>query len=1314
LVFDPKGLLIGLGIGAAISLATGAQVTGPVVINFMPATNVGTNAKGMGHFLIPPGASWAPMPKFPKPSFKEPPTFPGPPVKPEDDAIAIQGSQTVNIVGASGVRTGEMFMSCGEPLRIPSSKVIAIPKGPPVMVGGPPAVNLLTAAMAMIKTKWVAGYLHSLIERIANDRIRGIFTKAACFLTGHPVDVATGRVLTDHVDWQLPGPLPLKFERSYSSAFANRGGPLGHGWSHSLDQALWSERGKIVYLADDGREIEFDTFDFPKHQLPPATDLFEPINRLTLRLDGKGGASVTTHDGIRHDFVPIPGSSNERKSWLRLKRMSNRAGHAIELDYDQRGNLEWVRDSGGRQVCFEHDTQGRMTVVKLPHPSDHGWLPHTRYAYDAKSDLVQITDPLGHSWKFAYKNHLLVRETDRNGLSFYFAYDGHGQEAFCVRTWGDGGIYDHVIDYDKQGKATFVTNSLGQTTTYHLNAIGLVTKVVDPLGSETSYEYHEPSLQRSKITLPDGSERAWSYDRFGRQTAVVAADGARIELTYDPAGNLVKTLMPTGGAWTWRHDHQGRITERIDPLGQSTRYVYDPQSHLLTAIEDGRGRLVSLLRDAELNITQVVRSDGSVRRYAYDRLGRMTAIVGERNHSEHRYYDGLNRLLRVEAPLRDAHVLDYDPEGCLLRFQAGNRIVELAYTGMRRVARRTEAGRAIQFRYDSEDNLAEVDNELGETMRYRRDDCGRVTRREDFDGSIVELKLDSMGRVVGTVAPSGATIETSYDAMGRPTKILFPDGSKRSFTYRPDGLLTEAATSDHVVKLERDELGRVVREIEGNHWVESTFSTRGQRVELRTSLGLEQTIARSPMGLAQQVELRLDERTWSVDFERDAAGLEVKRRLKGAVVTTERDELGRPTLQSLAVGSRPPEVWAHHWNTANRLESRINAATGPTHLLRDPLGRLVEVAPPEGAPEILARDAVGNSYETPERADRRYGPGARLLEWQGQPVGHDLDGHVTELPEQNGGRWTYHYADTGELKTVVRPDGQSVGFRYDALGRRISKTTATGETTWLWDGNNPIHEVTATGATAWVFEPDSQNPLARVVGTSITNILCDYLGTPHILVADSGQSSSLTIDGHGRLRENDVVPWFPWRFAGQYADHETGLSYNRYRYYHPGLGRYLAKDPVGPFGGLNLYAYVRDPFAAIDPFGLIEEWGVAPYGASTHGGDGLDAHELLQSAWLKKNAPDYEGRGTGIGRQNPAMGIDPEVHGNITAAQREAGLLESENLGKMTAQRNIAMNAEILEAEMVAQGMHPAEAAQRVKAMRKESEAYAESVGCGK
>ncbi|NES11940.1 RHS repeat-associated core domain-containing protein, partial [Pseudomonas laurentiana] len=43
----------------------------------------------------------------------------------------------------------------------------------------------------------------------------------------------------------------------------------------------------------------------------------------------------------------------------------------------------------------------------------------------------------------------------------------------------------------------------------------------------------------------------------------------------------------------------------------------------------------------------------------------------------------------------------------------------------------------------------------------------------------------------------------------------------------------------------------------------------------------------------------------------------------------------------------------------------------------------------------------------------------------------------------------------------------------------------------------------------------------------------------------------------------------PLRFQGQYYDHETGLHYNRYRYYDPLTGRFISKDPIGYAGGLK-------------------------------------------------------------------------------------------------------------------------------------------------
>ena len=60
----------------------------------------------------------------------------------------------------------------------------------------------------------------------------------------------------------------------------------------------------------------------------------------------------------------------------------------------------------------------------------------------------------------------------------------------------------------------------------------------------------------------------------------------------------------------------------------------------------------------------------------------------------------------------------------------------------------------------------------------------------------------------------------------------------------------------------------------------------------------------------------------------------------------------------------------------------------------------------------------------------------------------------------------------------------------------------------------------------------------------------------------------------------------PLRYAGQYADGETGLHYNLFRYYDPQVGRFIVQDPIGLNGGWNLYQYAPNPLGWIDPLGL--------------------------------------------------------------------------------------------------------------------------------
>ena len=61
----------------------------------------------------------------------------------------------------------------------------------------------------------------------------------------------------------------------------------------------------------------------------------------------------------------------------------------------------------------------------------------------------------------------------------------------------------------------------------------------------------------------------------------------------------------------------------------------------------------------------------------------------------------------------------------------------------------------------------------------------------------------------------------------------------------------------------------------------------------------------------------------------------------------------------------------------------------------------------------------------------------------------------------------------------------------------------------------------------------------------------------------------------------------PFRFQGQYEDAETGLYYNRFRYYDTEGGAYISQDPIGLAGWLRVYGDVEDPTGWIDPLGIV-------------------------------------------------------------------------------------------------------------------------------
>lgn len=1243
-VFDPVGLAVGLVIGAAVSAVLGAPIQGPVLYwTAFPATNTGTEAKHVpGHIIIPPGTGWAPFPKTPKPVIHpgetpEPPN----PVSPENDAVVIFGSKTVTVMGSNAVRLGDIALSCGEPVRLPSSVVLAVPKGAPILIGGPPSLDIMAAILASLRTRFISDSLHAALSRLKPSRFRNFLNRAVCFLTGHPVDVATGRVLTDAVDAELPGPLPMKVERVYSSAFGSRKGPLGHGWSWSLDQAVWRERGAVVQLAEDGREIEFDTFELVEHQIAPGQAVRNDFERSTLYCERHGRFRIAAEDGVTRHYAPVPGRTDGRAM---IQRIVSRCGnHEIAFRYDERGRLAWVYDSGGRAYGLRWDVRGFVAEVYLPPPSGEGHVRHRQYSYDAAGDLVAITDSRGGTWRFEYAGHLLVRETDRNGMSWYFQYDGMGEDAWCVRTWGDGGELDHVIGYDKGNKVTFVTDSLGNTVRFFMNPLGQVIKTVDALGGEAAYEYDPKTLQRVSASDAFGSKVASTYDDVGRLATVELPEGSRIELEYTAFERPTTGTDVIGGQWAWDYDRVGNTIARRTPDGVTERYGWD--KGLPSWEDDGLGNRSRFEHDAAKNLVRIERPNGAEVRRELDGRGRRTARIEADGGRLGTAYDTEGNLVRVDLPTGDVQRFTYDAENNLVLVEAPGRRVEYRYSLAGRMLERVEADATIRLGWDTEGNLVETVDEAGNRRVIEIDPGGNVAREIDPDGVVREYLRDEGGRVSTVFHPSGKQTHVSYDVMSRIAKIEHSDGTFVAFERGADGALLRAENETGTLHLERDVMGRVVKETFGGHHVTSWFRGGEARVAMETSLGAKQKIDRDALGqhtALDQGATPLSTRRTTV--RRDALGRETEHWFGDSLfVKWDYDAGSRETVRRVGLhadgGTRDLEVRQWGWGGWDRLAWISDSETGTWELKHDRRQRLIQQ---ERAEDTLLRvlDATGNVYERADGSDRAYDACGRIVRRGGTHYRHDEDGQLVERVEPDGATWRFSWNGHGLLTAVERPDGDVVRFEYDAMGRRTRKLVTREEaelrsTAFVWDDASVVHELPSDAhPITWLWSPESFSPDVREQAGIVDSVIVDHLGTPTAMFDSAGNRRwRMDLDALGHAVFEGLPSDCPWRWPGQYEDEETGLYYNRWRYFDPDTQQYLSADPLGLLAGLHFYAYVADPFFGIDPWGLVNVRNLGDHQLFEH------IHEVM---YRNKRAHGGAGR----------HGIIHRVREQITGAMR--------------------------------------------------------------
>ena len=620
--------------------------------------------------------------------------------------------------------------------------------------------------------------------------------------------------------------------------------------------------------------------------------------------------------------------------------------------------------------------------------------------------------------------------------------------------------------------------------------------------------------------------------------------------------------------------------------------------------------------------------------YDLDMLGRVTATTDPRGTTRSAY-DAEGRLVETISATGVVQRLGYDGEGHLVESRDPTRHVRLEYGHFHKLVEREEAGTTVRFEYDSEDELTAVLNEAGERYELERDALGEVSADRGFDGERRVYFRDAAGQVEKVLLPGDRWTHLAYDAMGRVTEVRHYDGTTERYEYDPDGSLTVAANDDVEVLFERDALGRVVAERVGEVEVRSHYGPGGMRDLVESSLGARQAVLYDALGEVESLHhgpaAVQEVYRQQLRFARDPLGAELGRQLPGGVeLLWSRDASGKPTARRTVrrqPGARPIELNArgYRWRGEDQIAAIIDAAAGPRFFDHDSRGRLVRERRPGESPIAADRivhrlmDAVGNIYRSPDGSDRRYGPGGRLEEAEGTRYEHDELGNLTAKIEPDGREWRYEWNGAGMLTKVERPDGQCVGFEYDVFARRTKKTVfrqdSSGlegprdpaarrvqdlppweperlierETRFVWDGHTVVHELSSEqGLTTWYWEPGTFTPVAKERGGQYWSIASDHLGTPTEMYDAQGRlvwQMELNVFGEPTFSVGDGGDC-PWRWPGQYDDRETGLYFNRWRYFDPANTLYGSRDPLGLLAGARLHGYAIDPLVLIDPLGL--------------------------------------------------------------------------------------------------------------------------------
>ncbi len=906
---------------------------------------------------------------------------------------------------------------------------------------------------------------------------------------------------------------------------------------------------------------------------------------------------------------------------ITLTETSDGLAWARTLRHDAQGRLESLQLGDTNALAFTYDPLGRVQSINA---AQRTW----QFEYVTGQPVIRIADGFGGTRTVVMDalNRMVIDSSDE-GDAIYEYSTTRGAEVDLL--WDDT-VYTYVPGDAAGNPPSIIRRTPGQRVSYLYNADGLLSEIVTQLCLE-----FDPATDLLDLLTPDACVRTnpdrvrrtserFLYDAAGRPIRYIDAADNIATYAYDDDGNLINFQNVQGQSFNYAYDDLNRLTSLSGPTGIRLLLRYN-NADLVDGICQSRA-------GSQADYATCVEDGGELETYAYDALGRLIQQrypnQGGETAVDYAYAsrdDGLLSGWRVGDG--GGVAIDRDPLGLVTGITTTSSAYTVNYDSADRITSISpntdfdgQSPLAETYTYDENGRLATL-TAAGHTLEYTYDDANGYTVRDQASGAGLAFRLDARG-LLATIDYLPGIYDTSAGASGVDVAFeYFLNPDRRVVTVQVNW------TNGELIELQIDRLGaiRSVAYVRNNLFVDFVSDAVGQ-IQRENIIGPQRFFGFESNGYIVQS---------GYDNDNRPLNLRVTNRANGELIyllSFTYDSRGRYVGETRQYGDGTQTTITYRYDdTLNQLTRRDVLITRS----RSQNGETTDRRSASASFVVVVASAVWGLREPRKRHLAILAVAAGLFVTlaltfaDGQTVGdtysfeyaYDERGNMTtvtllsDVDEVDAVCRTYTYDTANRLTraTVHNSDGEhSQLYDYDAFNR-VVRTGADQRLIYVGDSrallaaiNDDINEDSRTefygqtagasgffraqdGELTWLLTDGRDNILAIIAGEESSGPiwLLDPigrvlpLGPPPSLVSPADRCDDLSrfLDTGENGNTRDTLAALRALAPPQILDPdavwdaETNLYFIDGRVYHPAIGRFLQRDPLGPDVFGTIYAY---------------------------------------------------------------------------------------------------------------------------------------------